>query len=68
MLIGFGMEPSKLNRGRPRKNPPMLEPEISSLGGLKREEQEEDELEDEVDAQPPLEDYSSQGSKKKKGK
>ena len=67
MLIGFGMEPSKLNRGRPRKNPPMLEPEISSLGGLKREEQDEMEVEEE--REPPLEDYnSSQGSKKKKGK
>ena len=65
MLIGFGMEPSKLNRGRPRKNPPMLEPEISSLGArVKREEEEEEEEE----ADPPLEDYSSQGSKKKKGK
>ena len=68
MLIGFGMEPSKLNRGRPRKNPPMLEPEITSLAGLKREEQEEEE-DDEEEDEPALEDYSSsQGRKKKKGK
>merc|ERR1711915_587227 len=30
MLIGFGTEASKLNRGRPRKNPPMLQPEIDT--------------------------------------
>merc|ERR1712142_255836 len=30
MLIGFGTEASKLNRGRPRKNPPMLQPEIET--------------------------------------
>merc|ERR1712106_1192527 len=30
MLIGFGSEASKLNRGRPRKNPPMLQPEIET--------------------------------------
>ena len=65
-LIGFGMEPSKLNRGRPRKNPPMLEPEICSLGVLKKEEKEEEEEEEED--QPALADYSSQGSKKKKKK
>ena len=30
MLLGFGPEASKLNRGRPRKNPPMLQPEIET--------------------------------------
>ena len=29
-LFGFGNEPGKINRGRPRKNPPMLKPEIGT--------------------------------------
>jgi hypothetical protein len=29
-LFGFGSEPCKLNRGRPRKNPPMLKPAIGA--------------------------------------
>ena len=57
-LIGFGMEPSKLNRGRPRKNPPMLEPEIGSR--LMKEEEE--------DSQTQSDEHSNRGGKKKKGK
>ncbi len=29
-LFGFGSEPCKLNRGRPRKNPPMLKPAVGA--------------------------------------
>ena len=60
MLIGFGMEPSKLNRGRPRKNPPMLEPEIGTLARLKEEDDEE--------SLTHSDENPSKTGKKKKGK
>ena len=60
MLIGFGMEPSKLNRGRPRKNPPMLQPEIGSRGRLREEEEDSQTQSDDFTTSKPV--------KKKKGK
>merc|ERR1712242_384098 len=60
MLIGFGMEPSKLNRGRPRKNPPMLQPEIGSRGRLREEDEDSQTQSDDFTTSKPV--------KKKKGK
>jgi histone-lysine N-methyltransferase ASH1L len=57
MLIGFGTEASKLNRGRPRKNPPMLQPEIET--NIEHREDDSFEKSDEVETTQ---------TKKKKGK